>query len=159
MDTLTPAERSTRMALVRAKDTKPELLVRRLVHGMGYRYRLHRRDLPGKPDLVFPSRGKVIFVHGCFWHRHARCALARLPKSRGDFWLPKLTANAQCDSRNARASAAWLGCIDDLGMPASRHCGADQQDWEISRCEALNCSPGPVGSRWGWEGLASTMPP
>ncbi|WP_244746170.1 very short patch repair endonuclease [Paraburkholderia terricola] len=103
MDTLTPAERSERMALVRAKDTKPELLVRRLVHGMGYRYRLHRRDLPGTPDLVFPGRGKVIFIHGCFWHRHARCALARLPKSRGDFWLPKLTANAERDVRNLRA--------------------------------------------------------
>lgn len=103
MDTLTPAERSARMALVRAKDTKPELLVRRLVHGMGYRYRLHRRDLPGTPDLVFPGRSKVIFVHGCFWHRHAGCALARLPKSRGDFWLPKLTANAERDARNMRA--------------------------------------------------------
>ncbi|MBN9092744.1 very short patch repair endonuclease [Pandoraea pnomenusa] len=103
MDTLTPAERSARMALVRAKDTKPELLVRRLVHGMGYRYRLHRRDLPGTPDLVFLGRSKVIFIHGCFWHRHARCALARLPKSRGDFWLPKLTANAERDARNVRA--------------------------------------------------------
>lgn len=103
MDTLTPAERSARMALVRAKDTKPELLVRRLVHGMGYRYRLHRRDLPGTPDLVFPGRSKVIFIHGCFWHRHAGCALARLPKSRGDFWLPKLTANAERDARNVRA--------------------------------------------------------
>lgn len=103
MDTLTPAERSARMALVRAKDTKPELLVRRLVHGMGYRYRLHRRDLPGTPDLVFPGRSKVIFVHGCFWHRHAHCALARLPKSRADFWLPKLTANAERDARNVRA--------------------------------------------------------
>lgn len=103
MDTLTPAERSARMALVRAKDTKPELVVRHLVHGMGYRYRLHRRDLPGTPDLVFPGRSKVIFIHGCFWHRHARCALARLPKSRGDFWLPKLTANAERDARNVRA--------------------------------------------------------
>ena len=102
MDTLTPAERSARMALVRAKDTKPELLVRRLVHGMGYRYRLHRRDLPGTPDLVFPGRSKVIFIHGCFWHRHVACALARLPKSRSDFWLPKLTANAERDARNVR---------------------------------------------------------
>lgn len=103
MDTLTPAERSARMALVHAKDTKPELLVRRLVHAMGYRYRLHLRDLPGTPDMVFPGRSKVIFIHGCFWHRHARCVLARLPKSRGDFWLPKLTANAERDARNVRA--------------------------------------------------------
>lgn len=103
MDTLTPGQRSARMALVRAKDTKPELVVRRLAHGLGYRYRLHRRDLPGTPDLVFPGRGKIILVHGCFWHRHMGCTLARLPKSRMDFWLPKLTANAERDARNLRA--------------------------------------------------------
>jgi DNA mismatch endonuclease (patch repair protein) len=91
------------MAQVRAKDTKPEMLVRRLVHAMGYRYRLHRRDLPGSPDLVFVSRRKVIFVHGCFWHRHSGCRLARLPKSRLDFWLQKLTANAERDLRNEHA--------------------------------------------------------
>lgn len=88
MDTLTPQERSERMGKVRSTDTKPELVVRRLVHGMGYRYRLHRKDLPGKPDLVFPARRKVILVHGCFWHRHGdpACRLARLPKSRLDFY-------------------------------------------------------------------------
>lgn len=108
MDTLTARERSARMALVGAKDTKPELVVRRLVHGMGYRYRLHRRNLPGTPDLVFPGRHKIILVHGCFWHRHTDCALARLPKSRMDFWLPKLTANAERDARSLRA-LRWLG--------------------------------------------------
>ncbi len=91
------------MALVQSRNTLPERIVRRLVHAMGYRYRLHRRDLPGTPDLVFPGRRKVIFVHGCFWHRHANCALARLPKTRVDFWLPKLAANAERDARNARA--------------------------------------------------------
>jgi DNA mismatch endonuclease (patch repair protein) len=92
------------MSRVRGQDTKPEMAVRRLVHGMGYRYRLHGKDIPGCPDLVFPSRGKVIFVHGCFWHRHSEssCKLARLPKSRLDFWLPKLTANATRDVRNQR---------------------------------------------------------
>ena len=103
MDTLTPQERSARMARVRAKDTKPEMQVRRLVHRLDYRYRLHRRDLPGTPDMVFPGRGKVIFIHGCFWHGHAGCALARLPKSRGDFWPSKLAANAERDARNTRA--------------------------------------------------------
>jgi len=90
------------MSRVRGRDTKPELLVRRLVHGMGYRYRLHRHDLPGKPDLTFPARRKVIFVHGCFWHRHPdpACPLARLPKSRLDFWRPKLETNRKRDGRN-----------------------------------------------------------
>lgn len=101
MDILTPRERSERMSKVRSKGTKVEMRVRRLVHGMGYRYQLHRKDLPGKPDLVFPSRKKIIFVHGCFWHRHGdpTCKLARLPKSRFDFWLPKLAENQERDVR------------------------------------------------------------
>lgn len=90
------------MARVRARDTIPEKTVRRIAHGLGYRYRLHRRDLPGTPDLVFVSRSKVIFVHGCFWHRHQGCPLARLPKSRRAFWLPKLEGNAKRDARNVR---------------------------------------------------------
>lgn len=96
-DSLSPEERSRRMALIRSIDTKPEMRVRRLVHGMGYRYRLHRLDLAGKPDLVFPSRRAALFVHGCFWHRHEGCALARLPKSRVDFWRSKLESNRTRD--------------------------------------------------------------
>ncbi len=94
-DTLSPEARSERMSRVRGKDTKPEMAVRRMVHAMGYRYRLHRRDLPGIPDLVFRPLKKVIFVHGCFWHRHPdpKCKLARMPKSRLDFWRPKLEGN------------------------------------------------------------------
>lgn len=90
------------MSRVRGRDTKPEMLVRRITHGMGYRYRLHRRGLPGSPDLVFPSRMKVIFVHGCFWHQHLDpgCKLARLPKSKLDFWGPKLETNRERDERN-----------------------------------------------------------
>ncbi|CAI8982712.1 very short patch repair endonuclease [Methylocaldum szegediense] len=108
VDTLTPAERSERMGRVRGKDTKPEMKVRRLVHGMGYRYRLHRRDLPGCPDLVFPRLRKAIFVHGCFWHRHPdpECKLARLPKSRLDFWWPKLEGNRRRDEANQAALLA-----------------------------------------------------
>jgi DNA mismatch endonuclease, patch repair protein len=104
MDTLTPQQRSERMRLVRGSDTKPEMAVRRLIHGMGYRYRLHVGKLPGKPDLVFPSRGKIIFVHGCFWHRHpsSACRLARLPKSRLDFWQPKLEQNRRRDLQARR---------------------------------------------------------
>lgn len=104
-DTLTPAERSKRMSKIRSKDTKPEMKVRRLIHSMGYRYRLHRKELPGHPDLVFYNRKKAIFIHGCFWHRHPdeSCRLARLPKSRLDFWLPKLESNRIRDEQNIRA--------------------------------------------------------
>jgi len=100
-DTLSTAQRSERMRRIKAQDTGPEMRVRKLVHGLGYRFRLHRADLPGKPDLVFPSRKKAIFVHGCYWHRHddPACKLARLPKSRLEFWLPKLEANATRDKR------------------------------------------------------------
>lgn len=102
MDSLTRSQRSERMGRIKGKDTKPELLVRRLTHGMGFRYRLHDGRFPGRPDLVFPARKKAIFVHGCFWHRHASesCKLGRLPKSRLDFWLPKLEANRLRDERN-----------------------------------------------------------
>ncbi len=97
-DSLSREERSQRMALVRAKGTKPEMIVRRLVHSLRYRYRLHDRAVPGRPDLVFKGRRKVIFVHGCFWHRHGEgCALTRMPKSRLDFWRPKLERNAARD--------------------------------------------------------------
>lgn len=104
MDTLDPDQRSERMSRVRSADTKPEMIVRRLVHGMGYRYRLHSKELPGKPDLVFGPRNKVIFVHGCFWHRHGKsCPLTRMPKSRLDFWEQKLEGNRKRDRRNQRA--------------------------------------------------------
>lgn len=100
VDTLTKQERSERMGRVKGADTKPEMVVRRLVHAMGYRYRLHARDLPGNPDIVFRRWKKVIFVHGCFWHRHPGCKLARTPKSRLDFWVPKLEGNRDRDIRN-----------------------------------------------------------
>ncbi len=91
--------RSAQMAKVRGRDTKPEMRVRRALHAAGVRYRLHAKDLPGRPDIVLRSRRLAIFVHGCFWHRHAdpSCKLARLPKSRLDFWMPKLEANRARD--------------------------------------------------------------
>ena len=108
MDTLSPEQRSERMALIRGKDTAPELTVRRLVHKLGYRYRKHRRELPGQPDLVFAGRRKIIFVHGCFWHRHG-CSLGRLPKSRLEFWSDKLEKNRARDLRNVERleQAGW----------------------------------------------------
>lgn len=94
--------RSAQMSLVRARDTKPEMVVRRTLHRAGLRYRLHSKELPGKPDLVFPSRRIALFVHGCFWHRHPdpSCRMARLPKTRREFWLPKLEGNRRRDLKN-----------------------------------------------------------
>jgi DNA mismatch endonuclease (patch repair protein) len=100
------------MALVCSKNTKPEMLVRRLVHGMGYRYRLHQADLPGKPDLVFRSQRKVVFIHGCFWHGH-KCRLGRMPKSRLEYWKPKITGNKERDVRTLRRlrSMRWRALV------------------------------------------------
>jgi DNA mismatch endonuclease (patch repair protein) len=96
------------MQAIRSKDTKPELLVRRLVHKMGYRYRLHRKDLPGKPDLVFVPLRKVIFVHGCFWHSHddPLCPDGRKPTARQTYWLPKLARNCARDKANVQSLTA-----------------------------------------------------
>jgi DNA mismatch endonuclease (patch repair protein) len=102
VDTLSPKQRSERMALIRAKNTKPELRIRKLLHSLGYRYRLHRKDLPGKPDIVFPSRKKVIFIHGCFWHGH-KCKMGSRPvKSNKAYWVNKIANNMKRDSLNIR---------------------------------------------------------
>ncbi|QDU92719.1 very short patch repair endonuclease [Lignipirellula cremea] len=102
-DVFDAEKRSQIMRAVRGKDTAPELIVRRLVHALGYRFRLHRADLPGKPDLVFPGRRKVIFVHGCFWHQHACSRGARLPKSNREYWKAKLDRNRRRDRRHRDA--------------------------------------------------------
>ena len=88
------------MSNIKSKGTKPEMLVRRLLHGLGYRYRLHRTDLPGRPDLVFPSRRKVVLVNGCFWHYHQGCVDAHIPAGNRDYWHSKLTRNRARDERN-----------------------------------------------------------
>jgi len=108
-DTLSPNERSERMSRVRSKDTKPELVVRGLLTSMGYRYRLHLRTVPGNPDIVFSQRKKAIFVHGCYWHRHKDCPNCRLPKSKLDFWKPKLEGNRKRDLKKQRElrKAGW----------------------------------------------------
>lgn len=95
-------DRSENMRAIRSKDTLPEMAVRSLVHKLGYRFRLHRADLPGKPDLTFPARRKVIFVHGCFWHSHG-CKSGLIPKSNRGFWLPKLRRNSVRDRKNIEA--------------------------------------------------------
>jgi DNA mismatch endonuclease (patch repair protein) len=106
MDRISSDRRSWLMSRVSSKDTGPELLLRRVLTQLGYRYRLHVRNLPGKPDIVFRSRRKAIFVHGCFWHQHAGCPKARAPASRQDYWLPKLARNRNRDTATAAELAA-----------------------------------------------------
>jgi DNA mismatch endonuclease, patch repair protein len=109
MDSITPAQRSVLMARVHGKNTTPEYVVRRAAHALGLRFRLHRRDLPGSPDLVFPRHCTVIFVHGCFWHRHPGCKRATTPKSNKQFWQVKLKRNVERDASSAQAleSLGW----------------------------------------------------
>lgn len=102
-DILTPEGRSGRMSRIRGRDTQPELALRRALHASGLRYRLNVRDLPGKPDLVFPRWSTVVFVHGCFWHSHKGCRIANIPQSNTNYWLAKFAANKRRDARAVRA--------------------------------------------------------
>jgi len=102
VDVVDSATRSRMMAGIQSKNTKPELLVRRYLHGRGLRFRLHAKELPGKPDLVFPKYKAVVFVHGCFWHRHSGCKFAVVPASNVEFWKQKLDSNRERDQRNNR---------------------------------------------------------
>ncbi|WP_261521690.1 very short patch repair endonuclease [Burkholderia multivorans] len=109
MDKLTPEERSQLMAKVKSKNTTPEMIVRKLVFSMGYRYRLHDEKLPGKPDLVFPGKRKVILINGCFWHRHQGCKFASTPQSRTDYWERKFERTVERDKKNIEelTSLGW----------------------------------------------------
>lgn len=98
-DIVSPERRSQIMGCVKSKNTAPELVVRRLAHRLGYRFRLHRKDLPGSPDLIFPRHAKAILVHGCFWHGHERCRRGALPKSRIEYWTEKISSNKERDQR------------------------------------------------------------
>ena len=128
VDTVSPEVRSRIMARVKSKDTRPELLLRRLLHGLGYRYRLHRRDLPGRPDIVFPSRKKVVFVNGCFWHSHSGCPRATRPVANREYWLAKLKNNSERDERNLslleesgwQTATVWECQLADLEAVAQR---------------------------------------
>jgi DNA mismatch endonuclease, patch repair protein len=113
MDRLTAQQRSSNMARIGARDTVPELAVRKLLHGLGYRYRLYVASLPGKPDLVFPGRRKVVFVHGCFWHQHSGCPRSFLPASRERFWSSKFRENIRRDLRIVAelAEQGWQALI------------------------------------------------
>lgn len=110
------------MKSVRQKDTRPEIVVRKVLHSLGYRFRLHRRDLPGRPDIVLPRHRAVVLVHGCFWHQHERCGSARIPRTRTDYWADKLNGNVARDMRVEAALSAlgwrvltvWECDVDDL---------------------------------------------
>lgn len=109
MDSISPERRSWNMSRIRGSDTRPEMAVRSLLHRAGFRFRLHVRGLPGRPDIVLPRHRTVVFVHGCFWHRHPGCRCAYNPKTRRGFWQSKFRANRRRDSRNLRAlqSLGW----------------------------------------------------
>ncbi|PKO41876.1 MAG: very short patch repair endonuclease [Betaproteobacteria bacterium HGW-Betaproteobacteria-4] len=102
VDHVSTARRSEIMASIHSVDTVPELTLRRMLHRLGYRYRIHVKNLPGSPDLVFPGRKKIIFVHGCFWHRHKGCSYTSIPKTRTEFWVNKFEANVKRDRRNQK---------------------------------------------------------
>lgn len=123
MDTLTPEDRSALMSRIRSKNTKPELIVRSLLHRLGYRFRIHRSDLPGRPDIVLPKHGKVILVQGCFWHGHC-CRIASTPKSNQGYWIPKIQATRARDVRNIQA-------LRDIGWVVL-------ELWECEICKAPN---------------------
>lgn len=112
-DVFSPEERSRVMQTVKSKDTKPEMIVRRLAHALGYRFRLHRKDLPGSPDLVFVGRKKAIFVHGCFWHGHDCKRGSRQPKTNAEYWRGKIGRNVSRDAANLQAldDQGWLALV------------------------------------------------
>lgn len=103
MDCLTPEQRRRNMSAIKGRDTKPEILLRKLLHSLGYRFRIQRKDLPGRPDIVLPRYKAAIFVNGCFWHRHAGCKLASTPSTNSEFWQKKFAANVERDARNYAA--------------------------------------------------------
>lgn len=109
VDSLTPEQRSAVMSRIRRADTKPELIVRSLLHAMGYRFRVQMKGVPGRPDIAFPRRRKIVQIHGCFWHAHEGCATFRMPKSRTEFWEEKFARNKERDARleQAARAAGW----------------------------------------------------
>jgi len=138
MDTVDQRTRSRMMSKIGSRNTRPELAVRRVAHRLGYRFRLNRRDLPGTPDIVFPGRRKVVFVHGCYWHRHADCRFCYQPKSNVDFWTRKFEANVSRDKRVLAdlSSSGW----DPLVI---WECQSRSEDTVAS---LLNGHLGPAGS-------------
>lgn len=128
MDKLSPKERSENMRRIRSKNTAPERTLGKIVRSLRYRYRAHGKNLPGRPDFVFPQERKVLFLHGCFWHSHGRCKIARNPKSKRGYWIPKLQGNKKRDRRNSarpryrgwRVLTIWECQLKDLSQVRRR---------------------------------------
>jgi DNA mismatch endonuclease Vsr len=138
-DVMDARTRSALMGRIRGRNTKPELLVRKLLHRAGYRYRLHRRDLPGTPDIVLPTRRWIVEVHGCFWHGHEGCKLAAKPKTRPDFWATKIDANRRRDAR-VKTELQGLG----WNVFTVWECDLGDMNALRARLEAALGPPGPI---------------
>ncbi len=133
-DVYSSEKRSQVMARVKSGNTKPELAVRSVLHGMGYRFRLHRKDLPGRPDIVLPKYKTVVFVHGCFWHQHPGCKKATIPKQNAEFWEAKLSRNRERDERNLRE-------LDNMGWKTIVVWECEVRDTEKLIGKLLNALP------------------
>lgn len=128
MDKISPAERSENMRRIRSRNTAPEKILQKLIQTLRYRYTLHAEELPGRPDFVFLRQRKVVFLHGCFWHIHGRCKIARLPKSKRSYWIPKLKGNKQRDKKNLaklrrlgwKVMTVWECQLRDMGRVEER---------------------------------------
>lgn len=144
VDFLTPLERSERMSRIRSSNTAPEIVLRRALHALGFRFRLQRKDLPGKPDIVLPRFKTAIFVHGCFWHRHVGCKIATTPKSNTDFWVEKFNKNVARDlrSRDLLEANGWKVILVwecELQFPHKASDAALRVAGELTRC-AMSCN-------------------
>ncbi|UXU76276.1 very short patch repair endonuclease [Paracoccus sp. SMMA_5_TC] len=142
------------MARIRGKDTGPEIAVRKALHAAGFRFRLHRRDLPGTPDIVLPALRTAVFVHGCFWHRHEGCRNATVPGTRTGFWLAKFTANAERDAKNGAA-------LEALGwkVVVIWECETHRADRLADVIRARLPAPGALRRPPGSSGNPSATPP
>lgn len=156
VDVVDRETRSRMMANIRGRDTKPEMLVRRMLHRAGYRYRLHDRQMPGRPDIVLPRHRVAIFVHGCFWHRHSGCRLCTTPATRAEFWRDKFEANVERDQRNSASlvTSGWrVATIWECALKgkASSEWAQTLLDWIRAACAAesqtIEIGAGPTVGR------------
>ena len=149
-DIVSPEKRSDMMSGIRGKDTKPEIIVRRLLHRLGYRFRLHRKDLPGRPDIVLPKWRTVIFVNGCYWHGHEECHLFRAPKTRTEFWTNKIEGNQARDLRNHAAlqDAGWRVLVI-WECAVSKKLSLTDEQLEVAISAAFASSESLIGIRGG----------